>query len=249
MGQTRPRIAATEYPTTEQMVGDSMDTRLDREPWLVEIDRVLDGPEPDEAAWYAAVGRTLEDAYLATDDSYAQSGMRGDAARWERGRRPVTAAIDRDGTFLDVGCANGLLMESVQAWAEVDGYAVEPYGLDHSTRLAALARQRLPRWADRIFVGNAIDWAPPFRFDFVRTELVYVPPRRHVGLVERLLREVVVPGGRLIVCSYRSARKPVSRAGSVGDVLREWGYEVIGETERADLNGVVNVRVAWVGAV
>jgi len=220
----------------------------DREPWLVEIDRMLDGPESDEAAWYAAVGRSLEDAYLATENPYAQSGMRGDAARWERGRRPVIAAIDRDGTFLDVGCANGLLMESVRGWAAEGGHAIEPYGLDRSSRLAELARRRLPHWADRIFVGNVIDWKPPFRFDFVRTEMVYVPLRRQPELVERLLRDVVGPGGRLIVCSYGSARKPAPRAEAVGNMLRTWGHEVVGETEGADLNGVVNVRVAWVAA-
>ena len=35
----------------------------------------------------------------------------------ERARRPIVSAIDRDGTFLDVGCANGLLMESLATWA------------------------------------------------------------------------------------------------------------------------------------
>jgi hypothetical protein len=38
-----------------------------------------------------------------------ESGFGGDEARWERARRPIISAIDCDGTFLDVGCANGLL--------------------------------------------------------------------------------------------------------------------------------------------
>lgn len=218
------------------------------DPAFAAIDRLLDGPDSDEAAWYAAVGERLETAYLATDDPFAQSGMRADAARWERGRRPIVAAIDRDGTFLDVGCANGLLMESVATWAEDAGYRVEPYGLDLSPALAALARRRLPRWADRVFVGNGVDWRPPFRFDYVRTELVYVPPARQPALVDRLLHEVVTPGGRLVVCSYGSSRLPLSRVEPVGDTLRGWGHEVAGETKGADANGVVFVRVAWVDA-
>jgi SAM-dependent methyltransferase len=225
-----------------------MHDRPPSDPGFADVDRLLDGPDPDEDAWYAAVGERLATAYLATDDPFAQSGMRADAARWERGRRPIVAAIDRDGTFLDVGCANGLLMESVATWAEEAGYRVEPYGLDLSPALAALARRRLPRWGDRVFVGNVVDWQPPRRFDVVRTELVYVPPARQPALVAHLLREVVAPGGRLVVCSYGSSRRPDPRAEPVGDLLRVWGHRVTGESEGADANGVVFVRVAWVDA-
>jgi hypothetical protein len=45
---------------------------------------------------------------------------------------------------------------------------------DFSEKLAGLARERLPHWRERIFTGNALVWEPPARFDFVRTELVYV---------------------------------------------------------------------------
>jgi len=69
-------------------------------------------------------------------------------------------------------------MESVVAWAAEDGNHIEPYGLDISEKLAGLARRRLPKWPDRIFVGNALTWQPPTRFDFVRTEMVYVPHAR-----------------------------------------------------------------------
>ena len=190
----------------------------------------------------------LEDSYLAADDPRGQSGFSGDEARWERGRRPIAAALDRDGTFLDIGCANGLLMEDFAAWAKQDGYRIEPYGLDFSPALAALARRRLPGWADRIHVGNVMNWRPPFRFDFVRTELVYVPPYRRRELVERLLRDFVTPGGRVIVCSYGSSRRSTPEAEPVGDVLLGWGYEVTGEAKGTDLNGVTFVHVAWVDA-
>ena len=199
-------------------------------------------------AYHAETRRLLERAYLETDDPRGQSGFRGDAARWERARRPIASAIDRDGTFLDVGCANGLLMESVASWAAERGYGIEPYGLDLIDSLAALARERLPHWADRIFVGNIMDWQPPLRFDFVRTELEYVPTRRRRALVERLLRDLLVPGGRLIVCSYGSSRRPMPKAEPVGGILRALGYEVAGEAQGVDLNNVVFTRVAWVDA-
>jgi SAM-dependent methyltransferase len=187
----------------------------------------------------------LERAYLEAGDPRGESGFRGDEARWERARRPIVSAIDRDGTFLDVGCANGLLMQSLAAWAGEEGYRVEPYGLDLIGSLAALARQRLPRWSDRVFVGNVMDWRVPFRFDFVRTELEYAPPNRMREMVERLLREYLSSGGRLILCSYGSSRRPTSKAEPVGEILRNWGYTVAGEAAGVDTNGVVFTRVAW----
>lgn len=64
-------------------------------------------------------------------------------------RRHITEGIADDGTFLDVGCANGLLMESVAAWCAERGLDVEPYGVDISPALAELARRRLPQWVGR----------------------------------------------------------------------------------------------------
>ena len=175
-----------------------------------------------------------ERQYLAAADARGQSGFRGDAARWERARRPMLEAVHRPGTFLDVGCANGLLMESVHAWSNGE---LEPYGLDVSERLVALARSRLPHWADRIYVGDALTWTPPRRFDFVRSELVYAPPERRAELVEGLL-ELVAPGGRLILCSYGSRRsgQPLE---PLGDLVRGWGHEPELEFESDEPEGAL----------
>lgn len=180
-----------------------------------------------------------EALYLASDDPRAQSGFRGDEARWEGARRPIVEAIHRDGAFLDVGCANGLLMESVVRWSP---HRIEPYGLDHAPALVALARARLPRWADRIFVGDAMEWEPPRRFDFVRAEL-YARERRR-ELVERLLGWLE-PGGRLIVCSYGSLRSKVVTE-RVGEILRDLGFDVGGELFREGPEGAL-IRLAWIG--
>lgn len=107
-----------------------------------------------QAAWNTHTLATLEPAYLSASDPYGGSGFRGDARPWRRARRVIAEAIHRDGTFLDVGCANGLLMESIVAWAREKGRQVEPYGLELCEAIAAEARHRLPHWAERIFVGD-----------------------------------------------------------------------------------------------
>lgn len=197
-------------------------------------------------AYHERTRHLLEGAYLAGDDPRRQSGFSGDEAKWEWLRRPVLAAVDADGTFLDVGCANGYLMESVHRWAAEDGHAIETYGLDLIPSLADLARHRLPRWADRIFTGDVLTWEPPRRFDVVRTELVYAPPRRRRHLVERLLARSVAPRGRLIVCSYGSTASDREVAAPVGALLRQWGLLVAGTREEVAANGRVGLRMAWV---
>src|SRR5262245_750560 len=171
--------------------------------------------------------QTLHEAkYLSGTNARQQSGFGRDARDWERFRRPVVASIDRDGTFLDIGCANGLLMESVVAWAREGGQRAEPFGLDISERLTKLARRRLPQWRDRIFLGNALFWEPAAPFDFVRTELVYVPPSRRREYAERLLERFVAPGGQLILCSYGSSRPEGHRAEPLVDEIRAWGVPI-----------------------
>jgi SAM-dependent methyltransferase len=178
---------------------------------------------------------SYERLYLAEADAYRGSGHSGDAESWEAVRRPIADAVHRPGTFLDVGCANGLLMESVARWAQ---FPVEPYGLDFAPQLAAEARRRLPGWADRIFVGDARTWEPPHGFDFVRTELVYVPEEERRALAERLLG-FVSPGGRLLVCGYGGDE--------VIAPLRSWGFEPELEREWHSPRSGLRVQLAAIG--
>jgi hypothetical protein len=177
----------------------------------------------------------FERAYLLADDPRAQSGFHGSAERWEVARRTIVEAIDGPGTLLDVGCANGLLMESVVAWSD---YEIEPYGVDFAPGLVDLARVRLPQWADRIWVGDAATWVPPFRFDFVHTRIEIGPAERIRGF-----------GRRLIVSSDGSFRRPESpRAEPVAERLRELGLEVAGERYVVSEQHQVEIAVAWVDA-
>ena len=196
------------------------------------IDEAYARGEIDEAGWHARVAALVVPMYLGRGDARGQSGYTGNEADWEQARSLVAEAIPRSGTFLDVGCASGLLMECVQAWCAERGVAVEPHGLDIAPALAALARSRLPRWADRIFDGNAAVWVPPAPFDFVRTGLEYVPPDRRRSLVEHLLSHTVAPGGRLLVGPYTEERDETRPRPSQEETVRGWGFAVGGRLER-----------------
>jgi trans-aconitate methyltransferase len=174
-------------------------------------------------------------AYLAAETPWEQSGKSGTAEDWEYARSHVAHAVDRDGAFLDVGCASGYLMECLPRWTP---FRVEPYGLDLSPELADLARRRLPRWADRIFTGNALTWEPPRRFEYVRTGLEYVPAHRRRELVERLLGfcDRVIVG---VFNEHESER-------TIEDLLRSWGYRIAGRSERAHRRKPgMEYRVLW----
>jgi hypothetical protein len=74
--------------------------------WLEEeaIDSALERGDIGEAEWFRRSQALIVPAYLAAETPYAQAGHSGDARRWELARRHVLAAVDRGGTFPDVGC-------------------------------------------------------------------------------------------------------------------------------------------------
>ncbi len=202
-----------------------------------------------EAAYFDEEQALHESKYLNGADARAQSGFGRDELDWRRYREVVLAPVVQDGTFLDIGCANGLLMESVAAWSAERGRRLEPFGLEISDRLADLARQRLPHWQDRIFVGNALDWQPPRKFDYVRTELVYVPRARRLDLVAHLLARVVAPSGQLIVVSYGSSRPEGSRAETLVDEFRDWPFDIVRvDDTRSETHGFVVTRAVTLAA-
>ncbi|HEU4664013.1 MAG TPA: class I SAM-dependent methyltransferase, partial [Dokdonella sp.] len=139
-------------------------------------------------------------------------------------------------------CASGYLMECMARWCASAGLACEPYGLDIAPELAKLARSRLPQWRERIFVGNALDWTPPRRFDLVRTGLEYVPKRRRRDLVARLLDDVVADGGRLIVGVYSEEREECATERE----LAAWGFAIAGRSERVHHDPRLAYRIVWI---
>ena len=177
--------------------------------------------------------RALEDAYLASDDPIEQSGFHGGPIRWRAEREPILDAVEGDGSFLDVGCANGYLLECLMRWAGEREHRMEPFGVDIGPRLIEAARERLPQFVANFWVADASDWRPPRRFRYVYTLADCVPASSLREYVFRLLERAVQPGGRLIVGSYGSrsrAEPPLDIAG----VLESFGLEGAGRASGGD---------------
>jgi SAM-dependent methyltransferase len=199
------------------------------------IDAAYERGELDDAGWHAANADLVVPAYLAAETPEGGSGSSRDAAGWERARSLVADAVEAGQSFLDIGCANGHLMESMARWG-----GVEPYGLEISPELADVARQRLPHWADRIWVGNALDWRPPRRFDVVRTGLDYVPPPRRRSLVEHLLSYA----DRLVIGVFNEERELRTRE----ELVTGWGFPIAGRSEREHTHARLAYKAFWIDA-
>ncbi|HEV2667804.1 MAG TPA: class I SAM-dependent methyltransferase, partial [Blastocatellia bacterium] len=230
----------------EKVMNDDIRDMLERGWRAVQgIDEALSRGEIDEAAWYKSMQDLIIPKYIAADNPRAQSGHSGDAAAWERARSLVVEGIDRHGSFLDAGCANGHLMETAQSWASERGSRVEPYGVDLSPVMIDLALRRLPQWHDRFWVANVLDWEAPRRFDFVHVQhLDYVPLTRRRELLAHLLTRICEPGGRLIIGPFNEikAERATER------IVTEWGYTIVGQAERHHMHPDIAYRAFWIDA-
>ena len=74
--------------------------------------------------------KKLEHSYLNQRDPILQSGFSGGKERWQKERHLILDPVTKGGSFLDVGCANGFLLESLVKWAYEKGIKLEPYGVD-----------------------------------------------------------------------------------------------------------------------
>jgi diadenosine tetraphosphate (Ap4A) HIT family hydrolase len=203
---------------------------------IAQIDARLERAEIDEARWHVEIARLVVPAYVAAKTPWEGSGKSGSEEDWEYARSHIAHAIDRDGSFLDTGCANGYLLECLPRWTP---HAVDRYGLDIAPELVELAHRRLPDLADHLFVGNALHWEPPHRFTYVRTGLEYVPRDRRRELVERLLGWCE----RLIIGVFNEE----TDARTTEELLQTWGYRVAGRSERVTLTKPeIDYRVVWI---
>lgn len=195
--------------------------------------------------WFAGQRQVFEDAYLQTDDPYKQSGWGSTPERWRFGREVILDGVPRNGDFLDIGCANGLLLACLIEWAGERGVTLTPHGIDFVPELVKLAKARFPENAANFEVANAFDWQPSQQYTYVHTLLEYVPKKQQPAYLQRVLDEVVAPGGRLIVSSYGSRGKN-EKPLDIDFHLQMLGFRTTGCGNSLEPDGWVATRVAWV---
>jgi SAM-dependent methyltransferase len=212
------------------MEDDSLNRAIDRAyDFCKEQDLALEQGAITEEEWFVRHERQFASNYLASDSPRGQSGHGGDEQRYRYTQEMILEAIDRSGTFLDVGCANGYLMETLDRSLEPSGYKVEFHGLDFSPGLIELARRRLPQWKDRFHLGNALFWAPTDQFDLVCIrELNYVPKPRRKSFFHHLAGNYLRKGGRLILGPCTEIKTDPG----VAALTAGWGYAPSGRSTK-----------------
>ena len=190
--------------------------------------------------------RRLETAYLAHKDPILQSGFHGGVERWRAERSPLLDAVDGDGDILDLGCANGYLLECVVEWGRECGFELNPHGADLNPLLIQAAIRRFPENAHQFWVANAWEWVPPKRFRWVYAIWDLVPEPMMPTLWRGLLHNAITDDGALIVGAYGS-KSDDTPSFDVAAAMRRAGLPVSGESRGGQLRrGGPVARFAWV---
>ena len=184
--------------------------------------------EIQQEQWFSSLQKELEEAYLQYDEPWKQSGFSGPEERWVKCRKPIAVCVEESGSFLDIGCANGYLLECIFKWTAARNLNITPYGLDLSEKLTELAKQRLPKYQQNICTGNGWLWHNPVRFDYVRSEVVYVPEHLQRQYIERIIDTYLADAGKLLLTEYRSRKDPASEPW-IDQTLKQWGFNVTGQ--------------------
>jgi hypothetical protein len=201
--------------------------------------------DPEVREWFESMRRDFRRRYLASDDPWRQSGWGSTPERWRLAREVILSAVERSGTFVDIGCANGLLLECLIAWATERGVVIEPHGIDLVPELVELARKRLPAYASNFATANAFTWMPLRRYDFAHLLLESAPPSRHREFLFRILDSAIARGGRLIVSNYGSRSKNETPF-DVAGYLSSLSFAVAGSASASEPDGFVITRTAWI---
>lgn len=162
----------------------------------------------------------------------------GTFSAWEDRKAFLAKGINRQGTFLDIGCGNGFLLRCLQEWSE---YELSPYGLDVNAAYIQKAKQLFTAQPENFMMLDSRDIQKmafmgfPNQFDFVYASSIW---RGTENEQIKRFASLVKSGGRLLIGFYdddrtrnNNARKAFIRAGvrfsgtvtnSLGSNLMTW---------------------------
>lgn len=131
---------------------------------------------------------------------------------WYHSRSFIASAIHKDGTILDIGCANGFLLRSFQEWS---GHALTPYGLDLNESFIEQAKLLFPEHKDHFLPFDILELPDtrsltlPRSFDFVYWAVWdnWTFQRPLEIRVIRSIAQMVKDSGRLILGLYHEDRR------------------------------------------
>ena len=178
-------------------------------------------------------------------DPVRQSGFGGGHERWRTERELVLDAVPDDGDFLDVGCANGYLLECLVQWGHERHVRLTPYGVDCGAHLIALAQQRLPQYAVALLGGECVGVDAPSYSSATSIACMIASLRELLpAYIRRLVTRYVEQGGTLIMGAYGSYSKQEAARDIATDIAAA-GFRVAGSSSRGALPVA---RVAWIRA-
>lgn len=170
---------------------------------------------------------TVNEAPLAKfmdnyDIELIQSSWLSSKEMWRKAREVILEGVHKDGTFLDVGCANGVLLRDLCIWAEEKGINLIPFGIDISKKLVDECKERLPKFKMNFIVADRCKFKPKRKFTFICTSFDLRKNRAQEKYLKRYLG-MLESGGRLILTRYDDHKDEFVL---LGEYLKQMGQKL-----------------------
>jgi len=155
-----------------------------------------------------------------------QNGVLGHGfSGWTNVRKFITPLIDKDGSFLDIGCGNGFLIRCLEEWS---GHCLIPYGIDVNRACIEACKQMFPTYAANFRVmkmkgfkkfpsGLTKDFTYVYWAVWDNADL---SDRSFASKIELLLARVK-PDGKLLLAFY-----DLNMLGKIESKLSSWPFMI-----------------------
>lgn len=147
--------------------------------------------------------------------------------KWEDARKFISNCINKSGSLLDVGCANGFLLKSLTSWSSQE---ITPYGIDILDKNIQNAKELFPDYQDNFiccsydnFLGKYPETFPN-DFDFIIWSFWDDQHKISKEEIEYLLSHVNGKGKLIITFYPDNSKEPTDIIGNIPRV-KEMGYQ------------------------